>query len=80
MRRLRFEHRSQGGTHKKGWRVSKRELWKLALAYGLANRNPNPENHSQYANVTNVTEGHKVTPAGQDLRAEYARVAFDVCM
>ncbi len=61
MRKLRFEHGSEGGTHKKGWRVSKRELCKLALAYGLVNRNHDPVIDSHYSNVTNVTEGHNVT-------------------
>lgn len=61
MRKLRFEHCDQGGTHKKGWRVSKRELCKLALAYGLVHRTGDPASNSHDSNVTNVTEGHNVT-------------------
>lgn len=75
MRKLRFEHGSEGGTHKKGWRVSKREVARLALAYGLANRNPSPVNDSQYSNVTNVTDGHKVTDQENHLGSEDAEVS-----
>ena len=80
MRKLRFTHGDQGGTHKKGWRVSKRELANLALAYGLVNRDPRSAPDTQDPNVTNVTEGHNVTHAGRDQRAENPRVAFDVCL
>ena len=80
MRKLRFEHDDQCGTHKKGWRVSKRELANLVLAYGIVNRDPQPYADSHDPNVTNVTEGHNVTHTEKDHRSEYARVAFDVCM
>jgi hypothetical protein len=63
MRTLRFEHGIQGGTHRKGWFVSKRELASLALSYGIVHREPSSSSESQYSNVTNVTEGHKVTEA-----------------
>lgn len=78
MRKLRFEHGEQGGTHRKGWRVSKRELARFALAYGLATRKPHSKNESHYPNVT---EGHNVThtPKNQP-RQQNARVNFDVCM
>ena len=57
MRRLRFEHGAEGGTHRKGWRVSKREAARLAIAYG-----PVATKTYSTTNVTNVTKGHNVTP------------------
>jgi hypothetical protein len=76
MRKLRFTHRDQGGTHKKGWLVGKRELANLAISYGIVNR---PCSVSD-SHDPNVTHGHNVTHTVKDQRAEYARVAFDVCM
>ena len=73
MRKLRFEHGSQGGTHKKGWYVRKSEVARLAVAYGLANRNL-PESDTYYSNVTNVTEGHNVT---QQEAPTHVGVEFD---
>lgn len=61
MRKLRFEHKDQAGTHKKGWLVGKRELANLALSYGIVNREPCSASDTHDPNVTNVTEGHKVT-------------------
>jgi hypothetical protein len=61
MRKLRFEHGSQGGTHRNGWHVSKRELANLALAYGIVNRLPGPAADTHDPNVTNITDGHNVT-------------------
>jgi hypothetical protein len=80
MRKLRFEHKDQAGTHKKGWLVGKRELTNLALSYGIVNRDPRPAADTHDPNVTSVTDGHNVTHAEKDQRSEYARVAFDVCM
>lgn len=61
MRKLRFTHGSQGGTHKKGWLVAKGELANLAISYGIVNRDPCSAADTQDPNVTNVTEGHNVT-------------------
>jgi len=61
MRKLRFTHGDQGGTQKKGWRVSKREVANLALAYGIVNRDPRSADDTHDLNVTNVTDGHNVT-------------------
>lgn len=61
MRKLRFEHKDQAGTHKKGWLVGKRELANMVLSYGLVNRDPPRANDTQDRNVTNVTDGHNVT-------------------
>lgn len=72
MGKLRFVHGEQGGTDRKGWRVSKRELARFALAYGLATRNRHSENKSHNPNVTNVTEGHNVTHAAKNQRGECA--------
>lgn len=69
MRKLRFTHGDQGGTHKKGWRVSKRELANLALAYGIVNRDPRSAPDTPDPNVTNVTEGHNVTQREPSTRA-----------
>src|SRR5947209_102874 len=49
--KLRFEHGDEGGTHKKGWKVSRRELSRFVRSLGL--------DHSQ--NVTSVTKRHNVT-------------------
>jgi hypothetical protein len=70
MRKLRFEHGNQGGTHRNGWYVGKQELARLALAYGLANRDHHSENDSHYSNVTNVTDGHNVTPSAIEINEE----------
>jgi hypothetical protein len=61
MRKLRFEHKDQAGTHKKGWIVGTLELANLALSYGIANREPCSAADTHDANVTNVTDGHNVT-------------------
>jgi len=74
MRKLRFEHGNEGGTHKKGWRVSKREVAKLALAYGIVNRDPPSATDTHDPNVTNVTDSHNVTPSIMGQRADYASV------
>ena len=56
MRKLRFEHRDQAGTHKKGWLVGKRELANLAISYGIVNREPcSAAADTEDPNVTNVT-------------------------
>jgi hypothetical protein len=70
MRKLRFEHGNQGGTHRNGWYVGKQELARLALAYGLANRDHHSENDSHYSNVTKVTDGHNVTPGAIQINEE----------
>jgi hypothetical protein len=80
MRKLRFTHGDQGGTHKKGWRVSKREVANLALAYGIVNREHRSADDTHDPHVTEVTDGHNVTRTVRDRRAENARGAFDVCM
>ena len=61
MRKLRFEHKDQAGTHKKGWLVGKRELANLMLSYGIVNRDPRSPADTHDPNVTNVTDGHNVT-------------------
>lgn len=63
--KLRFEKGSEGGTHKKGWKVSRRELNRFVRSLGLG--------HGQ--NVTKVTEGHNVTAEQPDEDA-----AFLECM
>ena len=80
MRKLRFKHGNEGGTHRKGWFVTKRELANLALAYGIVNRDPSSAADTEDPNVTNVTDGHNVTHTAQNQRGENARVTFDVCM
>jgi hypothetical protein len=57
MRKLRFTHGDQGGTHKKGWLVGKRELANLAISYGILNIDPCSASDSHDPNVTNVTDG-----------------------
>ena len=39
MRKQRFEHGNQPGTHKKGWKVSKQELARFVKTFGLGNDN-----------------------------------------
>lgn len=63
--KLRFEKDSEGGTHKKGWKVSRRELSRFVRSLGLA--------HGQ--NVTTVTEGHNVTVNGPDEEAAFSECA-----
>lgn len=63
--KLRFAKGSEGGTHKKGWKVSRRELNRFVRSLGLG--------HGQ--NVTKVTEGHNVTAEEPDEDA-----AFLECM
>ena len=58
--KLRFEKGSEGGTHKKGWKVSRRELSRFVRSLGLA--------HVQ--NVTSVTERHNVTTDEDEAFAE----------
>ncbi len=72
--KLRFEKGSEGGTHKKGWKVSKRELNRFVRSLGLAKSdksdvNPN-SGDSHLHNVTSVTEGHNVTPDDEIERLE----------
>ena len=59
MRKLRFEHDSQGGTHKKGWKVSKQEVHRFVRSFGLANGAIKPgakyPTSQTSQNVTNVT-------------------------
>lgn len=80
MRKLRFTHGDQGGTHKKGWLVGKRELANLAISYGIVNRDPCSVSDSHDPNVTNVTDGHNVTHPAKNQREENARLAFQVCI
>jgi hypothetical protein len=54
--KLRFEKGSEGGTHKKGWKVSRHELSRFVRSLGLG----------QCQNVTTVTEGHNVTKGESD--------------
>lgn len=61
MRKLRFTHGEQGGTHRNGWLVGKRELANLAISYGIVNRNPCSAPDTEDPNVTNVTDGHNLT-------------------
>lgn len=61
MRKLRFTHGDQGETHKKGWRVSKRDIANLAIVYGIVNRDPRAAADTHARNVTTVTDGHNVT-------------------
>ncbi|HEV7893895.1 MAG TPA: DUF3854 domain-containing protein [Pyrinomonadaceae bacterium] len=49
--KLRFEKGSEGGTHKKGWKVSRYELSRFIRTLGLGH----------FQNVTSVTERHNVT-------------------
>jgi len=61
MRKLRFTHGNEGGTHRKGWFVANRDLANLAVAYGIVNRDPHTADDVDDPNVTNVTDGHNVT-------------------
>ena len=54
MRKLRFEHGDQAGTHKKGWKISKQEVSRFVRSFGLANHKYLTSQTSQ--NVTNVTD------------------------
>lgn len=67
MRRQRFDHGDQAGTHKKGWKVSKRAVARLVQTYGLVTTS---DTHG--SNVTKVTEGHNVTFGGVDTEVELA--------
>ena len=67
--KLRFEKGSEGGTHRKGWRVSRRELSRFARSLGLVT--------NYLENVTSVTEGHNVTPDVSETFDE--DVAFEEC-
>lgn len=63
--KLRFEKGSEGGTHKKGWKVSRKELSRFARSLGLG----------QCQNVTTVTEGHNVTGDEPNEDAAFAECA-----
>jgi len=65
--KLRFEKGNEGGTHKKGWKVSRREVGRFVRSLGLS--------HSQ--KVTSVTEGHNVTIGGLEECDQDA--AFEEC-
>jgi hypothetical protein len=77
MRKLRFEHKDQAGTHKKGWLVGKRELANLAISYGIVNREPRSAADTQDPNVTNVTDGHNVTERETSIRVDLDLDSFD---
>ena len=77
MRKLRFEHGNQSGTHKKGWHVSKRELANLALAYGIVNRKDTFANEVHDHNVTNVTDAHNVTQRDVPINSDFDSRCFD---
>jgi hypothetical protein len=63
--KLRFEKGSEGGTHKKGWKVSRREVGRFVRSLGLA--------HAQ--NVTSITERHNVTGDEASEAAAFAECA-----
>ena len=73
--KLRFEKGNEGGTHKKGWKVSRRELARFVRAHGLATDN------SHISNVTSVTEGHNVTSDADasGISPDAADAAFAEC-
>ena len=73
--KLRFEKGNEGGTHKKGWKVSRRELVRFVRAHGLATDN------SHISNVTSVTEGHNVTSDADEsgVPPDSADTAFAEC-
>jgi hypothetical protein len=77
MRKLRFKHGNEGGTHRKGWLVAKRDLANLAFAYGIVNRDPHCAANTLDSNVTNVTEGHNVTQIGASSAAALDVKCFD---
>ncbi len=77
MRKLRFEHKDQAGTHKKGWLVAKRELANLALSYGIVNRDPSSAADTHDPNVTHVTEGHNVTRREAQIPCTFDSDNFD---
>lgn len=66
--KLRFEKGNEGGTHKKGWKVSRREVGRFVRALGLA--------HAE--NVTTVTERHNVTDNETEVFAD-EDAAFKEC-
>ena len=66
--KLRFEKGNEGGTHKKGWKVSRREVGRFVRSLGLS--------HAQ--NVTSVTERHNLTDKEPDVRTD-EDAAFTEC-
>lgn len=63
MRKLRFEHANEGGTHRKGWKVSRAEVARFVKSFGLeqAKEHTGSDTASPLLNVTTVTDGHIVT-------------------
>lgn len=65
MSKLRFERKSEGGTHRRGWKVGKPEVAQLLRAFGLVNRPAHSSGDIDSSKVTNVTEGHNVTDSAK---------------
>lgn len=62
MRKLRFEHGNEGGTHRKGWKVSRAEVARFVKSFGLAQAKEHTgSDPSSLLIVTTVTDGHIVT-------------------
>lgn len=77
--KLRFKKGREGGTGKKGWSVSKRELGRFVRSLGLVTSDVNQDTEgSHFTKVTSVTEGHKVTSDADDsgVSEEEAEGAF----
>jgi hypothetical protein len=55
--KLRIQKADESGTHRKGWKISRRELAGFIRSFGLA---PTAEKDTE-VDVTNVTQGHNVT-------------------
>lgn len=80
--KLRFEKGSEGGTHKKGWKISRRELSRFVRSLGLAKSDANQNtDDSHLFNVTSVTQGHEVTSDADDsdIPMDKADAAFSEC-
>jgi hypothetical protein len=59
MSKLRFGHGNEGGTHRKGWHVGRREVAQFVRSFGLA--------RCPATNVTEVTVGHMVTSGDSEV-------------
>lgn len=59
MSKLRFDKDSEGGTNKKGWKVSRRELSRYVKSFGLGP--VETDEQPLITGVTGVAGGHTVT-------------------